>query len=300
MSWRSHAVIPIGLLCLFLQGTTPAPEPLSGELLERPGRIVHGVPAQTGQFPWQAGLQFKSWGLTFCGGAFVDKAGNLANNENIPERAYVLTAGHCAKGKTASSIRVIGGSTDPHKNLKYDVERIFKFGYNSVTKVNDIALMRVKLSETSRLIAERSADLIIKTIPMAEESLDVSEELGTVSGFGYLKYQGSQASELRDVQVKIHSGAECSEMYKGVTTVFNSTVMLCAGGGDKDACQGDSGGPLVARDERGAFELVGVVSWGIGCATPNVPGAYAKISYYHKFIDAVIEKDRLRNRITEH
>merc|ERR1711974_453644 len=117
---------------------------------------------------------------------------------------------------------------------------------------------------------------------------------GTVSGFGYLKYQGMQASELRNVQVKIHSGEECSQMYNGITTVYNSTVMLCAGGGDKDACQGDSGGPLVAKDKRGAFKLVEIVSWGIGCATPNVPGAYAKISHYHELIRQKIDETEIR------
>jgi len=301
MTWRSH-LIPIGLLCLFLQGCTQAANlaKISDDLLERPGRIVHGVAANAGQFPWQAGLQYKSWGLTFCGGAFIDKDGNLADS-NVPDTAYVLTAGHCAKGKSKYSIRVIGGSIHPYSNLKYDVEEIIPLStktlnleYDSVSKVNDVALLRVRLSLDSRATAasSRSSEIQIHTIPMAEESMDVSDREGIVSGFGYLKYQGSQAKELRDVNVMIHSGQKCSEMYNGVTKVFNPKYMICAGGLDRDACQGDSGGPLVARDNRGAYKLVGVVSWGIGCATPEVPGCYAKISYYHKYIAAAIAKDR--------
>ena len=39
--------------------------------------------------------------------------------------------------------------------------------------------------------------------------------------------------------------------------------MICAGvaGGGKDACEGDSVGPLVVGGQ-----LVGIVSWGVGCA----------------------------------
>ncbi|MNY62422.1 Trypsin [compost metagenome] len=66
---------------------------------------------------------------------------------------------------------------------------------------------------------------------------------------------------------------------------------MCAGfpEGGKDSCQGDSGGPLVAKTTDNQTYLIGVVSWGTGCARAGKPGVYAKVSYATQWIQSYVQ-----------
>ena len=81
---------------------------------------------------------------------------------------------------------------------------------------------------------------------------------------------------LREVEVDVVSNEECNEKYGGDQIKHD---MLCASREGKDSCQGDSGGPLIVKGSNFTCNvLVGVVSWGYGCADPNYPGVYAHVS----------------------
>ena len=61
---------------------------------------------------------------------------------------------------------------------------------------------------------------------------------------------------------------------------------VCAGGEiGKDACTGDGGSPLVCQAQSGRWTVVGLVTWGVGCAS-ETPGVYARISYFRNWINA--------------
>merc|ERR1719357_529132 len=76
----------------------------------------------------------------------------------------------------------------------------------------------------------------------------------------------------------------------GSMNQYMTPDMLCAGvmEGGKDACQGDSGGPLFIADpaNNNAQSLIGVVSWGFGCANPGQLGIYAEVSYFRDWLDS--------------
>ncbi len=129
-----------------------------------------------------------------------------------------------------------------------------------------------------------------------------------VTGWGTLTQGGSTSETLQKVSVPILSNEQCVDSNYAESQITDR--MMCAGGaGGKDSCQGDSGGkfilffevsfsdivtlmgltgPLQVQDGQGVWKLAGVVSWGYGCALPNWPGVYARITSVYPWICSVI------------
>jgi len=99
-----------------------------------------------------------------------------------------------------------------------------------------------------------------------------------VSGWGTLSSGGSQPDLLQDVTVQTMTNSQCSASNTAYSASQITNQMICASNPGKDSCQGDSGGPLVEADAQGSYTLVGVVSWGYGCAQANAPGVYARVT----------------------
>ena len=97
--------------------------------------------------------------------------------------------------------------------------------------------------------------------------------MSTTMGWGATSSGGWGSTYLLEVDVPIDNS--CGN-YSNWEITNN---MVCAGdnNGGEDSCQGDSGGPLIMTNGDGEYELIGIVSWGYGCAEAGYPGVYSRI-----------------------
>uniref|UniRef100_A0A672PYQ4 Peptidase S1 domain-containing protein n=1 Tax=Sinocyclocheilus grahami TaxID=75366 RepID=A0A672PYQ4_SINGR len=93
-------------------------------------RIVGGVDASEGSWPWQVSLHSSNFEYHFCGGSLI-------NSE------WVLPAAHCLPGISASSLLVYLG-----KRIQNVSSVIVHLSYNSQSSDNDIALLRLSSAVT--------------------------------------------------------------------------------------------------------------------------------------------------------
>ncbi|XP_036345585.1 trypsin-like [Rhagoletis pomonella] len=223
------------------------------------GRIVNGVDTTITAHPYQVSLQTTS-ASHFCGGSII--------NENT-----IVTAAHCLQSYTASQIRVRLGSTNYKSGGELVAISSFTYhpGYNSKTMVNDVGVLKLATP-----VAE-SAN--IRYVKLAEKT-PATGTPAVVTGWGTKCYLTclTLPTVLQEVEVDIVDENVCaSSEYKYGSEI--KETMVCAYALNKDACQGDSGGPLVANNE-----LVGVVSWGRGCARSGYPGVYSDVPSLRSWI----------------
>ncbi|XP_055679941.1 venom protease-like [Lutzomyia longipalpis] len=235
-------------------------------------RIVGGQAAGVNEFPWMARLSY--FNRFYCGGMLINDR-------------YVLTAAHCVKGFMWFMIRVTFGEHDRcNETFRPETRFVLRAIVNDFSFTNfnnDIALLRLN----DRVPITDFIRPICLPNPKATDASYIGRK-AIATGWGTLKEEGKPSCILQEVEVPVISNERCvSETNYTQKMITNN--MLCAGYpgvGQKDSCQGDSGGPLAMQREDKRYELIGIVSWGNGCARPNYPGVYTRVTRFVEWIRA--------------
>jgi len=240
------------------------------------GRIVGGKEVSPKyKLPYQVMFQAHNY---MCGGTIINKR-------------YVITAAHCLfagttqmKPETHNLAVILGehnicdGVNEGGKGIKVE-KVIIRSDYGK--GANDFAILR--------LAKEIQFTKNIKPACLPETNTkDYSGLMATVSGWGGTIGYGPNEQQpqqprqcgLKETSIKIFSPKDCAAVTRG-----DSKTRICGFASGTDSCQGDSGGPLTVV-EGGKFVLVGVVSYGFGCAS-KYPGVYARVQNYLDWVKQI-------------
>ena len=151
--------------------------------------------------------------------------------------------------------------------------------YDATQTWNDMVLFQLDAPVTNIEPVVFNTD---DSVPEAGETL-------TSMGFGTLD-TGNSAYFLRKVDITSFPFSTCERQYEYILTgegmgrlVLKEEIQICAGYslGGKGSCNGDSGGPLI--NSQGV--QVGIVSFGVECASPTYPIVYSRVSSATDFIE---------------
>ncbi|XP_061384900.1 suppressor of tumorigenicity 14 protein homolog [Danaus plexippus] len=228
-------------------------------------RIVGGRRAEPHSFPWTVAIVKND--RMHCGGAIITDR-------------HVLSAGHCFKWDDRKQMKVYIGLDDLEDMNNVEVRNISnvviheQFTSTAVRDENDIAIATLNKPVTF------SDTIVPICLPSPGQKFDGRS--GTIVGWGRLGTDKTSSKVLMKASLRILSDEEC---FKSKLASHIKPMMMCAFTKGKDGCQGDSGGPLLTFESDGRYVQAGIVSWGIGCANPNYPGVYTKVSNYNDWIE---------------
>lgn len=224
-------------------------------------RIIGGDRVRIADHPYVVYLAGTE-GFQYCGGSLV------ADDK-------VVTAAHCVVGKRPADIVVVGGREDKQSSagISSAVRTMWIHpDYQNVRSGSDVAVLTLH---------KRLPYSVIDFARPADTALYQAGKPARILGWGRTSPSGSSSRYLRLATVPVMADADCRQAYSS----FQAASMTCAGlpEGGVDTCQGDSGGPLVVDGK-----LVGITSWGEGCAGPGKPGVYTRVATYAGLIDEQI------------
>jgi len=246
----------------------PLPEePECGQNTKAISKILKVQNANASDWPWMAVLLETTNYMNFCGGVLLN-------------RRFVLTAAHCFKKFTKQDFVVRLGEYDftTNNETQYIDFRVTDIrlhpDYDQATHANDIAILRLKRPTIY--------NSFIRPICLPKTNMEVYKKDAVVAGWGQTVFGGEVSNVLQEVVIPIWEHDPCVSAFS--QPIFKTNLCAASYEGGKDSCLGDSGGPLMMQRQDGKWTNVGVVSWGISCGEPGIPGVYTKVTSYLKWI----------------
>ncbi|XP_017036137.1 uncharacterized protein [Drosophila kikkawai] len=252
------------------------------------GRIKNPVyvdgDSEFGEYPWHVAILKKDpkESIYACGGTLIDAQ-------------HIISAAHCIKSQNGFDLRVRLGEWDVNHDVEFfpyierDVVSVHIHPeYYAGTLDNDLAIL--KLDQP----VDFTKNPHISPACLPDKYSDFTGARCWTTGWGKDAFgeHGKYQNILKEVDVPILSHHQCEAQLRNTRLGYSYKLnpgFVCAGGEEgKDACKGDGGGPLVC-ERNGVWNVVGVVSWGIGCGQVNVPGVYVKVSAYLPWIQQITQ-----------
>ncbi|XP_032672797.1 uncharacterized protein LOC116844838 [Odontomachus brunneus] len=240
--------------------------------------VVGGTEATTGEFPHMVALGRRSSSGEFilmCGGTLIS-------------HSWVLSAAHCTYGPNGGPSHARLGFhslKDQQSGITVTIKTMIRHpNFAPPALYSDIALMELK-----------NAVIFGKLIRPAclYQQYDNVPRAALVTGWGATEFIGDQSDKLRKAQLNFIDNVACTMQHNNSREVPRGVTpnMICAGdpfgGWTKDSCQGDSGGPLQIKHQC-LFQVIGITSFGQGCAIINSPGVYTRVAHYLPWIENIV------------
>ncbi|XP_069703525.1 serine proteinase stubble isoform X2 [Periplaneta americana] len=251
-----------------------------GRRLFPESRIVGGEKSTFGKWPWQISL--RQWRTS----TYLHKCGAALLNEN-----WAITAAHCVENVPPSDLLLRLGEHDlsseeePYGYQERRVQIVASHPqFDPRTFEYDLALLRFYEPVTFQ------PNILPVCVP--HDDTNFVGHTAYVTGWGRLYEDGPLPSVLQEVSVPVINNSVCETMYRSAGYIEHiPEIFICAGWrkGGFDSCEGDSGGPMVIQRPDKRWLLAGVISWGIGCAEPNQPGVYTRISEFREWINQILQ-----------
>lgn len=226
-------------------------------------RIVGGTAARPGQLLFVASLRTTQHGH-FCGGTII---GNR----------WVLTSASCVYNHNAGSFTVrTGTQTINRLGIVHRTSAVVSHEhFDYYNRFNDIALIKTVTTITP------NAQTAFATISPSAPGINPNS-LATVAGWGFTHTNGQRSETLQYFQTPIITNDRCRSLltYNNYAHLVQPTNVCALSHAGQGVCTGDSGSPLAIGNQ-----LVGIVSFGVKCAT-GVPDVFTRVASFYYWIEA--------------